>query len=219
MLFHVSLTISSRNTARHGWEDFAVDDDVWVFDPEEEETSGSSDADVEMSVNGDEDTSSGDEDGYDDASDDESMSSEDDSNEDDDGNTARHGWEDFAVDDDVWVFDPEEEETSGSSDADVEMLVNGDEDTSSGDEDGYDDASDDESMSSEDDSNEDDDASEDGYDILERLGSPSLLSFFSYLPRYQHQSVPATCSPLLLPCSPCPSPYQPLSVSVTCSPS
>jgi hypothetical protein len=84
-------------------------------------------------------------------------------------NTARHGWEDFAVDDDVWVFDPEEEETSGSSDADVEMLVNGDEDTSSGDEDGYDDASDDESMSSEDDSNEDDDASEDGYDILERL--------------------------------------------------
>jgi len=75
-------------------------------------------------------------------------------------NTARHEWEDFEADD-VWVFDP--------IDADVEMSVDGDDDTSSGDGESYDDASDDESMSSEDDSNEDDDASEDGYDILERL--------------------------------------------------
>jgi hypothetical protein len=65
-----------RNTARHEWEDFEADD-VWVFDP--------IDADVEMSVDGDDDTSSGDGESYDDASDDESMSSEDDdSNEDDD---------------------------------------------------------------------------------------------------------------------------------------
>ena len=64
-----------RNTARNEWEDFEADD-VWVFDP---------DADVEMSVNGDDDTSSGDGESDDDASDDDSMSSEDDdSNEDED---------------------------------------------------------------------------------------------------------------------------------------
>ena len=66
-----------RNTARHELEDFDADDDVWVFDP--------IDADVEMSVNGDDDTSSGDGESDDDASDDDSMSSEDDdSNEDED---------------------------------------------------------------------------------------------------------------------------------------
>ena len=63
-----------NNTARHGWEDFGADD-VWVFDP--------IDAVFEMSVDGDDDTSSGDGESDDDASDDESMSSED-SNEDED---------------------------------------------------------------------------------------------------------------------------------------
>lgn len=64
-----------NNAAGHGWEDFEADD-VWVFDP--------IDADVEMSVDGDDDTSSDNEDSDDAASDDESMASEDESNEGDD---------------------------------------------------------------------------------------------------------------------------------------